>query len=120
MNRSSDHETCEPCRTATAALGGAELALLADTLPASWRIVDNQHLHCELRCKTFAQAFELSTIVATVSEEQGHHPVICTQWGLVTIRVQTNKVNGLTDRDFVLARAIDKALGGRQGSPSTP
>ncbi len=115
--KTTSPESCEPCKTALAALGPQELAAMASTLPPGWSIVDNHHLQCELRCKTFKQAFQLSTLVAAVAEEQGHHPVICTQWGLVTIRSHTNKVNGLTDRDFVLARAIDAAL--RAAPPSS-
>lgn len=63
-------ESCEPCRTSSAALGPQELAAITSTLPPGWSIVDNHHLQCELQCKTFRQAFQLSTIVATVAEEK--------------------------------------------------
>ncbi|MBY0493938.1 MAG: 4a-hydroxytetrahydrobiopterin dehydratase, partial [Cyanobacteria bacterium] len=80
------------------------------SLPEGWRIVDGHHLEFEHRCKTFRHAFDVSSIVAEVAEQKGHHPIICTQWGLVTIRCYTHRVNGLTDRDFVLAVAIDAAI----------
>lgn len=46
--------------------------------------------------------------VARLAERQNHHPDIAIGWRRVTLALTTHDAGGLTERDFRLARAVDK------------
>jgi 4a-hydroxytetrahydrobiopterin dehydratase len=45
--------------------------------------------------------------VGALAEEQDHHPELLVQYGMVTVRLTSHDMKGLTERDFRLAKAID-------------
>ena len=45
---------------------------------------------------------------AALAEKQCHHPDILVQWNRVTLRLTTHGEGGLTEKDFRLAKEIDK------------
>lgn len=59
----------------------------------------------------FAQAFAFMTRVALEAEKRDHHPDWSNVYNRVTIALSTHDAGGLTERDFDLARAIDRAFG---------
>jgi 4a-hydroxytetrahydrobiopterin dehydratase len=46
--------------------------------------------------------------IAIISEEINHHPEIIINWGKVELKIYTHDLNGLTEKDFILAGKIDK------------
>jgi 4a-hydroxytetrahydrobiopterin dehydratase len=50
----------------------------------------------------------LSAKLGDLAEELGHYPDIVLAWGRVEIAIWAHKVNGLTERDFILAAKIDQ------------
>lgn len=46
--------------------------------------------------------------IAFVSEAAWHHPDLSVSWAKVTVKLMTHSENGITDRDFELARKIDE------------
>mgnify|MGYP006144059833 CR=1 FL=1 len=48
--------------------------------------------------------------VASVAEEQGHHPDIYLAWGKVRLTVWTHKIDGLHETDFVFAAKASRYL----------
>jgi 4a-hydroxytetrahydrobiopterin dehydratase len=46
--------------------------------------------------------------VAELAEAEGHHPDISFGWGYVTVVMQTNKIKGLHENDFIMAAKIDR------------
>jgi len=50
------------------------------------------------------------TAVALVAERSGHHPNWKNVYNRVTISLNTHDVDGLSDKDFTLAKAIDDIL----------
>lgn len=46
--------------------------------------------------------------IAFVSEAAWHHPDLSVSWAKVTVKLMTHSENGITDRDFELARRIDE------------
>ena len=46
--------------------------------------------------------------VGESAEAEGHHPVIVTEWGRVTVTWWTHKIKGLHRNDFIMAAKMDK------------
>jgi 4a-hydroxytetrahydrobiopterin dehydratase len=59
---------------------------------------------------SFAQAFGFMTECALSAEKLDHHPDWSNSYSRVEVRLTTHATKGLTDRDFKLARAMDKAF----------
>jgi 4a-hydroxytetrahydrobiopterin dehydratase len=49
-------------------------------------------------------------LVSDLAESEGHHPDITFGWGYVTVSLQTHKINGLHENDFILAAKIDEVV----------
>jgi 4a-hydroxytetrahydrobiopterin dehydratase len=45
--------------------------------------------------------------VGLLAEKHGHHPELFNVYNKVNIRLSTHDANGLTDKDFNLAKAIE-------------
>jgi len=75
----------------------------------NWTIShDAKWLSKEFKFKNFAEALKFVNKVGEVAEEENHHPNIDFTWGLAKISIQTHKINGLVESDFILAAKIDK------------
>ena len=57
--------------------------------------------------KNFTQALGFIVQVGVVSEKRNHHPELYNVYNKVTIRLNTHDANGVTMKDFDLAKAID-------------
>jgi len=67
----------------------------------------NLKLHRSWKVRSFTKGLELFQRVATVAEEQGHHPDLhLVGWNNVCIEIWTHSVGGLTENDFILAAKI--------------
>ena len=64
-------------------------------------------LHRELRFKNFVQAFGFMTQVALLAESADHHPEWFNVYNRVTIDLTTHEANGISQRDFDLAKKIN-------------
>lgn len=79
------------------------------TIDPSW-ILKGKFIHREVLFKNFIEAFSFMTAVALVAEKSGHHPNWKNVYNKVSIALNTHDVDGLTDKDFTLAQAIDTIL----------
>lgn len=58
--------------------------------------------------KDFVDAMKFINAVARLAERVGHHPDIDIRWNRVTLALTTHDAGGLTDKDFALARQLDR------------
>ncbi len=58
----------------------------------------------------FDDAMAFASRVASVAEEENHHPRLTVQWGKVTVQWWTHDAGGITKTDFALARKTDRLL----------
>ena len=65
-------------------------------------------LHREFLFKDFVAAFAFMTQVALFSEKFDHHPEWQNVYNRVVIDLTTHEADGLSERDFALAKAIDQ------------
>ena len=50
-----------------------------------------------------SKALEFSNLIGDMAEEEGHHPLIITEWGKVTIKWWTHKIKNLHLNDLIAA-----------------
>jgi 4a-hydroxytetrahydrobiopterin dehydratase len=60
------------------------------------------------RFKNFRQALEFTNKIGDIAEQEGHHPVIVTEWGRVKVSWWTHKIQGLHQNDFIMAAKTDE------------
>jgi 4a-hydroxytetrahydrobiopterin dehydratase len=68
------------------------------------------------RFSNFRDAFAFVREVAELAEAQGHHPDISFGWGYVTVSLQTKKIKGLHENDFIMAAKLDRIAGTAQAA----
>ncbi|MDB4972781.1 MAG: transcriptional coactivator/pterin dehydratase [Myxococcaceae bacterium] len=73
----------------------------------SWSVV-HEKLHHEFSFSNFVRAFGFMTEVAMLAERRDHHPEWSNVYGRVVIDLTTHDCDGISARDFELARAIDE------------
>jgi 4a-hydroxytetrahydrobiopterin dehydratase len=61
--------------------------------------------------KHFNQAFGFMTRVALVAEKMDHHPEWFNVYKTVEVTLATHDAGGVTERDVMLAEAMDKIAG---------
>ena len=98
---------CVPCRGGVPPLKGPDLVTLQDQLSARWTVVDGHHLEKEYRFQDFREALDFTNKIGEMAEEQDHHPDILLTWGAVKVTIWTNKIDGLTESDFIFAAKAD-------------
>jgi thiol peroxidase len=99
---------CKPCEGGVQPFSPAEIETRMPQIP-SWQLgPEAKSIHKELTFDDFAAAkFHLDTI-ATIAEDQQHHPTITLDYGKLNITLTTHAVSGLTENDFIMAQLIDR------------
>ncbi len=74
---------------------------------ADWFYNDNA-IEKKLVFKNFMEALAFIVKVGVLSEKRNHHPELYNVYNKVTIRLTTHDANGVTMKDFDLAKAINE------------
>jgi 4a-hydroxytetrahydrobiopterin dehydratase len=84
------------------------------TLDDGWRLSpDGISILREFKFANFRAAFSFMTECALGAEKLDHHPEWSNVYSKVSVRLTTHDTGGLSERDFKLARVMDKAASGR-------
>jgi 4a-hydroxytetrahydrobiopterin dehydratase len=83
-----------------------------------WRVMFSA-LHARFRTGDFATGLSLVTAIGAAAEAADHHPDVDLTYPLVTVRLRSHDVGGITRRDVRLAREISAAAG-RVGATADP
>ncbi len=104
---------CVACRGGEPTLTDVEIEdLLLHVI--GWKVakvVDVIRLEKVFKFKNFVDALEFTNKIGVIAEEQGHHPLIITEWGRVTVQWWTHKIKGLYRNDFIMAAKTEELLG---------
>ena len=73
---------------------------------SNWVLEDNQ-LKRTFEFENFMEAFSFMTKVAFLAEKMDHHPEWLNVYNKVEVTLATHDVEGLSERDFELARLMD-------------
>jgi 4a-hydroxytetrahydrobiopterin dehydratase len=72
-----------------------------------WEEKDNR-LYREFKFKDFKQAFGFMKRVAGAAEAMNHHPTWTNEYNKVEIWLSTHSESKITDKDYSLAKEIDR------------
>ena len=100
---------CVACRVGEPLLTDAEIEDLLLHVH-EWQVneVDGmKRLEKVFKFKNFVQALEFTNKVGAAAEAEGHHPLIITEWGRVTLQWWTHIIKGLHKNDFIMAAKTD-------------
>jgi 4a-hydroxytetrahydrobiopterin dehydratase len=85
---------------------GAELKDALKTTPG-WSVVKAK-LHKEYKFADFIHAFGFMATAALAIEKMGHHPEWFNVYNRVTVDLTTHDAQGITQKDFDLAKVLDE------------
>jgi 4a-hydroxytetrahydrobiopterin dehydratase len=75
----------------------------------NWKMSDDaKWISKEFKFKNFLTTLKFVNQISEIAEQENHHPNIEFTWGYCKISIQTHKVNGLCENDFILAAKIDQ------------
>src|SRR3954465_10907272 len=105
--RSLAAKSCTPCRGGVPPFTTQEVAAHQRQTP-EWSVQDDaRRIERTFKFKNFAEAFAFVQQVARLAEAEGHHP-ISFGWCYVTVSLQTKKIKGLHENDFIMAATLDQ------------
>ena len=103
-------KTCTPCRGGVPPLTRDEAEHL-QAQASNWELADDAHrIERRFRFRNFQEAFAFVQKVGELAETEGHHPDISFGWGYASVSLQTKKIKGLHENDFIMAAKINQAL----------
>ena len=101
--------SCEICRKGAPRATPEETAAFLQQLPG-WTLVNVdgvERLTRRFAFADFAAALAFTNRVGAIAEAAGHHPLLVTEWGRVTVQWWTHKIGGLHRNDFIMAARTD-------------
>jgi 4a-hydroxytetrahydrobiopterin dehydratase len=99
-------KSCTPCRGGVPPLAPDEVSAHQRQTP-EWSVQGEQRIERTFKFRNFAEAFAFVRHVADLAEAEGHHPDISFGWGYVTVSLDTKKIKGLHENDFIMAAKLD-------------
>lgn len=72
-----------------------------------WEFIEDKYLYSVLQFNTFKDAFSMMTRIAFEAEQINHHPEWTNVYNMIYIKLSTHDANGVTEKDFELAKIID-------------
>lgn len=108
-NATLSAKTCTPCRGGVPPLTPEAAAELLPQAPEWETFDDATKLRRAFKFPDFKTALAFVDQVGAVAEAEFHHPSSITfGWGFARIELQTKKIKGLHENDFILAAKIDE------------
>jgi 4a-hydroxytetrahydrobiopterin dehydratase len=107
MSENLSKKSCVPCRGGVPPLTFEQAKAF---LPQAehWQLMDNAtRIERAFRFKNFKESIAFVNEVGKLAEAEGHHPDINFGWGYAKISMQTHKIQGLHENDFIMAAKIN-------------
>lgn len=89
-------------------LSQAEVTTRMIEIP-NWRLHEGK-LHREFQFRNFIEAFQFMTGCALFAEQMNHHPEWFNVYKTVRVDLHTHDVNGISEKDFMLAKAMSSLV----------
>lgn len=99
---------CIPCEGGIPPLNESEIAEYLKEVSDAWRVHENKKIFREFAFVNYSHTMDFVNRVASIAEEEGHHPVMHVFYGKVEVELWTHAIDGLSENDFILAAKIDR------------
>jgi 4a-hydroxytetrahydrobiopterin dehydratase len=103
---------CVPCEIGGMPVKQSEAGEFAKQLNVEWQISYEagfgKRMERKFKFKDFVEAMKFVNEIATLAEEEGHHPDFHVHYNEVRIELWTHAVGGLSENDFIVAAKIDQ------------
>ena len=105
------NQKCEACTIDAPRVSKEESGVLIQTLN-NWEILNDEfdYLQKVFEFQSYEESVTFSNDIATLADEEDHHPLIILEWGKVTVKWWSHKISGLHKNDFICAAKTDSLL----------
>src|ERR1700680_819442 len=108
MTEALASKTCTPCRGGVPPLTREQAELFHAQAP-DWQLAEEaRRIERSFRFRNFREALTFVQEIGELAEAEGHHPNISFGWGNATVSLQTKKIKGLHQNNFIMATKIDR------------
>ena len=104
------NKKCEACRIDAPKVTDEEIPSLMSQIPL-WDVIEENNikkLTCLFKFSDYEQSLVFTNKVATLADEEDHHPKITLEWGKVRVIWWSHKIQGLHQNDFICAAKTDR------------
>lgn len=84
-----------------------EKEILDNLSKVSKWVYNNGYLERDFEFSKYLDSIEFINKVAIIAEKQDHHPKLTSNFKSLLIQLKTHDANGISQKDFQLAKAID-------------
>jgi 4a-hydroxytetrahydrobiopterin dehydratase len=88
-------------------LGGIHLLPFVKQIPKGWTLDSNKSIAKSFTFSTFRESIKFAHEIACIADEEKHCPDICIYHKRVDVELHTRAVNGLSEKDFIMAAKIE-------------
>ena len=109
MTNKLEKNKCVACNEDELILTNEEIEDFKQQIP-SWIVEESdgiKKLICSFSFLNYEDSVGFANKIASLAEEEDHHPEIILEWGKVTVIWWTHKIKGLHQNDFICARKTD-------------
>ena len=68
---------------------------------------NNTEIQKTFKFHNFREALDFTQKIGDLAEAEFHHPAVSFGWGYCTVTLQTKKIKGLHENDFIMAAKIN-------------
>jgi len=102
-------KTCTPCRSGVSPMHKDEAETYLADVPG-WELdATASRIQRSFSFPDYPATVAFVDKIAALAEQENHHPDVCFGYGSCTVSVQTHKIRGLHENDFILASKISQA-----------
>ena len=107
-----EKKECEPCISGAQKLTNEQSKEYLKELN-DWHVVQDENelkLLKKFELKNFEETMNLVNKVATLAQENGHHPIMLVEYRALSIWWWTHTIGGLHENDFIMAAKVDEIV----------
>jgi 4a-hydroxytetrahydrobiopterin dehydratase len=104
-------QSCEACQIDAPKVPQDQIQILLSEING-WVLIDEpiNKIQKVFSFKSYKDSVDFSNKVASLADDEDHHPQIVLEWGKVTVIWWSHKIEGLHKNDFICAAKTDKLL----------
>ena len=104
-------QSCEACQIDAPKVLQDQIQILLSEING-WVLIDEpiNKIQKVFSFKSYKDSVDFSNKVASLADDEDHHPQIVLEWGKVTVIWWSHKIEGLHKNDFICAAKTDKLL----------